>query len=86
MTGVGPKDLLVFLASRGAAVSGVAWGASWKVRSEVERARASVEGAARPLKGDASNMPFVDDGDRGTGKDFPEAGESGDKSGMVLDR
>ena len=82
---MGPKDLIVSLASRGAAVCSVGWRASWKVRSEVEGARTPVEGAARPLKGDTSNMPFVDDGNGGTGKDFPEAGESGDKSGMVLD-
>ena len=54
--------------------------------SKVRGAGAFVEGAARPLEGDSSDVPFVDDGDGSTGKDFPEAGESGDKSGMVLDR
>ena len=57
----------------------------WKVCSGVEGTGTSVEGAARPLKGYASDVPFVDDGDGGTGEDFPETSEGCDESGMVLD-
>ena len=53
--------------------------------AEVKETRTPVEGAACPLKGDSSDVPFIDDGDGRTGKDFPKAGEGGDKSWMMLD-
>ena len=71
MTGVGPKDLIEFVASRGAAVWVVGGGATWEVCGEVKGTRTPIEGSARPLKGDTSNMPFVDDGNGGTAKTFP---------------
>jgi hypothetical protein len=56
-----------------------------KRRCKLERARTPIETATRPLESDASDMTRVDDRDRGTCEDFPDASKGGNEGRMVLD-
>ena len=80
------KDLVEASSPGGAGLGSIRGLNSGERNGQMTGARTSIEGTTCPLQGYPSAVALVDDGDRGTGKDFADSGEGRHEERVMLDR